>query len=390
MVIVARVGLIALFGIASIAGLVLVRWDAAVLFVAYGGAGVYLAIRRPTNGIGWLLVVMALGLALGSFKVTADLAELQAGSPDALGAATAWVYGWGWSLVMLGFAGIAFVYPSGRWPSGPWGQVGRAAVATIVLLTVLMAIGPTLAVLPAGSVDEAEVPNPLAFVLPPAASRLIPPPDVLFTLMSFAGLAGLVSMVARFRRSTGLERLQYRWLVAAVALVAVGTATWVILTQVLHFATQGGAQLIVLLTYPAVPIAIAIAVLRYRLYEINRIVSRTISYTLVTGVLAAVFAIAVVTLQTVLADVTQGDTLTVAASTLIAITLFQPLRRRIQAVVDRRFDRSAYDNARTSAAFSLRLGGQVELATVTAELDVTVRDVLAPTRVGIWLRAPDK
>jgi hypothetical protein len=360
------------------------------LFVAYGGAGVYLAIRRPTNGIGWLLVVMASGLALGSIKVTADLADLQAGSPDALGAATAWVYGWGWSLVMLGFTGIAFVYPSGRWPSGPWGLVGRAAVATIVLLTVLMAIGPTLAVLPAGAVDEAEVPNPLAFVLPPAASRLIPLPNVLFTLMSFAGLAGLVSMVARFRRSTGLERLQYRWLVAAVALVAVGTATWVILTQVLHFATQGGAQLIVLLTYPAVPIAIAIAVLRYRLYEINRIVSRTISYTLVTGVLAAVFAIAVVTLQTVLAGVTQGDTLTVAASTLIAITLFQPLRRRIQAVVDRRFDRSAYDNARTSAAFSLRLGGQVELATVTAELDVTVRDVLAPTRVGIWLRAPDK
>ena len=109
-------------------------------------------------------------------------------------------------------------------------------------------------------------------------------------------------------------------------------------------ATQGGVQLIVLLTYPSIPIAIAIAVLRYRLYEIDRVVSRTISYALVTGVLAGVFAAAVISLQTLLARVTQGETLAVAASTLVAFALFQPLRRRVQSAVDRRFDRARHDH----------------------------------------------
>ncbi len=385
---VARGALVIAFAAAVVACLAFVRLDATVLFLAYGGAGAYLVIRRPANSIGWLLLVVAAGLALGSVRVTAGLAGLQSGDLDPIGAASAWAYGWGWSLVMGGFVGIALVYPTGRLPSvrGRW--AGGAALAAVAVMAVLMAVGPTLSVLPADSVDEVVVPNPLALDPTGAFLSWIPSPDVLFPLMSLVALAALISMFVRFRRSTGLEHLQYRWLVAALVVVALGTAAWVIATQIMGMATQGGAQLLVLATYPSIPIAIAIAVLRYRLYEINRVVSRTISYALVTGVLAVVFAAAVIALQALLAGVTQGETLAVAASTLVAFALFQPLRGRVQSAVDRRFDRARHDHGLTAAAFAERLRAEVDLPTVTADLDATVRRVMAPTGATLWLRGP--
>ena len=385
---VVRGALVFAFAAAVVACLAFVRLDATVLFLAYGGAGAYLVIRRPANSIGWLLMVVAAGLALGSVRVTAGLADLQSGDLDPIGAASAWAYGWGWSLVMGGFVGIALVYPTGRLPFGRGRWAGGAALAAVAIMAVLMAVGPTLSVLPAGSVDEVVVPNPLVLDAPGSALSWIPSPDVLFPLMSIVALAALISMLARFRRSTGLERLQYRWLVAALVVVALGTAAWVIATQIMGMATQGGAQLLVLATYPSIPIAIAIAVLRYRLYEINRVVSRTISYALVTGVLAVVFAAAVIALQALLAGVTQGETLAVAASTLVAFALFQPLRGRVQSAVDRRFDRARHDHGLTAAAFAERLRAEVDLPTVTADLDATVRRVMAPTGASLWLRGP--
>jgi hypothetical protein len=382
----ARGALIVGFAAALAACLAFVRPDATVLFVAYGGAGAYLAVRRPANSVGWMLMVVAAGLAMGSVHVSAGLADLQSGHLDPFGAASAWVYGWGWSLVMGGIVGIGLVYPSGRLPSGRWRRAGFAALAATVILAVLMAIGPTLAVLPAGSVDEAAVPNPFGLDPTGSATSWIPDPSELFAMMSLVTLSSLISMVVRFRRSTGLERLQYRWLVAAVVLVVLGTLIWVVATQVMGMDTQGGVQVVVLLTYPAIPISIAIAVLRYRLYEIDRLVSRTISYALLTGVLAAVFGAAVISLQALLAGVTQGETLAVAASTLVAFALFQPLRRRLQSAVDRRFDRARHDYGRTAEAFAERLRAEVDLQAVTSDLDATVRDAIAPAGLGLWLR----
>jgi drug/metabolite transporter (DMT)-like permease len=260
----------------------------------------------------------------------------------------------------------------------------------VLLLGVVMAFGPALAVLPADSVDEIEVPNPLALDLIPAISAMIPAPNTLFAMMGAFFLAGIISVLVRARRAVGLERLQYRWLVAAVVLVAVGTITWLILTEGGLADTHGGAELVVLVSYPAIPIAIAVAVLRYRLYEIDRIISRTISYAVVTGVLIAVFAVAVIVLQGALAGFTQGETLAVAASTLVAFALFQPLRRRVQSVIDRRFDRSRYDGERTTAAFSERLRDQVDLPSVTADLDATVREAVVPAKMAIWLRTESR
>jgi hypothetical protein len=134
------------------------------------------------------------------------------------------------------------------------------------------------------------------------------------------------------------------------------------------------------------PIAIGIAVLRYRLYEIDRIISRSIAWAVVTGVLVAVFAGGVVALQAALAGFTQGETLAVAVSTLVAATLFQPLRRRVQRAVDRRFDRASYDGQRTVEAFAERLRDEVALDAVVADLHQTVATSIKPTSFGLWLR----
>ena len=137
-----------------------------------------------------------------------------------------------------------------------------------------------------------------------------------------------------------------------------------------------------------VPIAIGIAVLRYKLYEIDRLVSRTIGWALVTGVLVAIFAVGVLALQALLAGFTQGQTLAVAASTLTAFALFQPVRRRVQTAVDRRFDRARYDGERTAAAFADRLREQVDLVSLSGDITGTVDTALRPTSIGVWLRAP--
>jgi hypothetical protein len=133
------------------------------------------------------------------------------------------------------------------------------------------------------------------------------------------------------------------------------------------------------------PLAIGVAILRYRLYDIDRIVSRTLSWALISAVLLAVFGAVVVGLQAALTDVTQGETLAVAASTLVAFALFQPLRRRVQGAVDRRFDRARYDAERTAAAFAERLRDEVDLATLTGELQATVAAAVRPREAAVWL-----
>ncbi len=137
----------------------------------------------------------------------------------------------------------------------------------------------------------------------------------------------------------------------------------------------------------ALPIAIEIAILRYRLYEIDRIISRTIGWALVTGILVAVFVAVVLTLQALLAGFTQGETLAVAASTLAAFALFQPLRRRIQVAVDRRFDRARYDGEQLVGAFGDRLRDEVELDAIRAEIPATIDLAVRPRQVGLWLRS---
>ena len=138
------------------------------------------------------------------------------------------------------------------------------------------------------------------------------------------------------------------------------------------------------------PVSVGIAVTRHRLYEIDRLLSRTIGWALVTGLLVGVFGATVVGLQALLSDVTQGQTLAVAASTLIAFALFQPVRRRVQSAVDRRFDRSRYDGERTAAAFAERLRDEIDLASLESDIGTTVAAALRPTSTGVWIRLVDR
>ena len=163
------------------------------------------------------------------------------------------------------------------------------------------------------------------------------------------------------------------------------------MTRVAAWPVQDGAAatFLYLLGYAAIaalPVAIVVAIMRDHLYDIDRIISRTVSWTVVSAALVAVFIGGVVAIQTVLSDVTQAQTLAVAASTLVAAALFQPLRLRVQRAVDRRFDRTAVDADRATVAFATRLRNEVDLETVTRDLVGTVDEVVRPESSGIWLR----
>jgi hypothetical protein len=190
-------------------------------------------------------------------------------------------------------------------------------------------------------------------------------------------------MIVRFRRSTGLERQQLKWFTYA----AIVELVYVVSSGFLTVPTALGLLWAILLA-PLLPIAIGIAILRYRLYEIDRIISRTLAYVVITGMLVAAYAGIVVLLGGPLAGVTGGDTISVALSTLIVAALFQPLRRRVQTIVDRRFDRARIDSERTAAAFSERLRDEVDIESVTSDLRETVRATVRPERLGVWLRTP--
>ncbi|MFL5681939.1 MAG: hypothetical protein ACJ77O_02200, partial [Chloroflexota bacterium] len=189
------------------------------------------------------------------------------------------------------------------------------------------------------------------------------------------------AVTARFRRSTGIEHAQQKWLVAGVGAMAV--------IFPLSFATNIGGDVIDLVSVAAgalVPIAVGIAVLRYHVFDIDRVVSRGIAYGLLTAVLVATYSAVILVLQGPLGAFLGGDTISVALSTLVVAALFQPVRRTLQRAMDRGFDRARVDADTTTAAFSERLRDEVDIAMVTADLDRTVRDAMRPAVIGLWLR----
>jgi hypothetical protein len=192
---------------------------------------------------------------------------------------------------------------------------------------------------------------------------------------------GVVAVVTRYRRGSTLERQQLRWFVAAVLLAAVPLSVSLL-------SGEGGPFWLLLAAFGLllVPVAVGIAVTRYRLYEIDRVISRGLSWGLLTAALVGVYTAAVLVLQGILGGVTQGETLAVAASTLLAVALFQPLRRRIQSAVDRRFDRAGYDLDRVALESAERMRQQVDLGGLEADIARTVRDALRPGSAAVWVR----
>jgi uncharacterized membrane protein len=202
------------------------------------------------------------------------------------------------------------------------------------------------------------------------------------------------SMVVRYRRADGIGRQQLKWF--AVSLIAaVGGMALAALASTLTDRPPEAGLAFFGFAGALVPIAIGISILRYRLYDIDRIISRTVGYAIISVVLAVVFLGLTLLMLAVMATFAQdlvpfasGRTLAVALSTLVAFALFQPVRHRVQDAVDRRFDRSRYDARQMADAFAGRLRDEVDIATVTADLDATVRAAVRPTTLGLWVRGP--
>ncbi len=330
---------------------------------------------RVVNPVGWLLELSGLAAAVGSFGgtyVNYDH-DMAAGLP--LVVPLAWLSSW----TLLPAIGMLLVYvpmlfPSGRFLGPRWralGQIGLLGVAG----TIVSGFTPG----PLSSTPWIE--NPVG--IPGAGDALA----VVWTLSNLATPfvfgGAVISVFVRYRRADTVERQQLKWfgLVAGIAVVA-----FVIAIPndgpVSDIAWEVGLATLVLL-----PVAIGIAILRYRLWDIDRIVSRTIAWVVITTILAAVFAGLIVGLQAALAPVTASNSLAVAASTLVAAALFQPLRRRVQTAVDRRFNRSRYDAERTVGSFAEHLRDVTDLTQISDGAVAAVVRSLSPNGAAVWIRS---
>jgi hypothetical protein len=358
-------------GLAVSPGLIASGWAGAqaVLGLTFITVGAYLAGRRPANAVGWLLLGWGMVMAFGSF-VGAYVDRGVVRDPGSVpGAAwAAWAEGVVWHPAFGLLAFLLLLFPHGRLPSPRWRPFAYLTVAAYLTLSLSAAFSP-------GAV-ELYYPE----VTPPVRLAVAGLADIVFGWLLPGQLlllaTALVSLVLRLRRATGEERQQLKWFV------------YTVVTVVLLFATTtlalGSGYLFPL--FGLIPVSVAVAVFKFRLYEIDRLINRTLVYGLLTALLAGVYAGGVFFLGWLLDPAVGESELAVAASTLAVAALFQPARRRLQAVVDRRFDRRRYDAARTVERFSGRLRDQVDLDTLSAELLGVVDRTVQPSSASLWLR----
>jgi hypothetical protein len=331
--------------------------------------GALIATHRPRNPIGWLFCAVGIfqGLIIAT-EAYSDYALRIAPGTVPGGLLTNWVAQWVWApSVGLLVTFLPLLFPDGRLPSPRWRPVAWLSAFSIVLTCGLYGVllWPLRAV-----VDR----DP--FELLPAGQAIVVNAAAPFMLL--CGLACLTALAVRFRQARGIERQQLKWLLFAAAI------TVVILSLSLSLVVN---RLWLLPLAPAIPVAAGIAILRYRLYDIDRIISRTLIYGLLTALLAGVYSGAVLVLGQVFGGVGRDlPSWAVAGVTLAVAALFQPARRRIQAVVDRRFNRRKYDAAKTVEAFSVRLRHEVDLDALSAELLAVADQTMQPTMASLWLR----
>jgi hypothetical protein len=335
--------------------------------------GALLTTRVSANPIGAMLLaagtVIVVAVILGAY---ADIGMLQVPALPGAGLArgigdTIFIYP-----IVIALIGIPLFFPDGRLPSPRFRWVVRITIANMAVWTLEAAFGPS-----AERGSTSAVPG-LAGIF--GALEVF----VFFaTIVSFG--AAMVAVWVRFRRGDPVRRQQVKWLVAVVSLGAIAFPAS-FLSFGLNPDVSSALTIVGFLALFALPVVIGIAILRYRLYEIERIVSRTIAYAAISGILALVFAGLVLSLQAVLAPLTQGNTVAVAMSTLIVFSRFVPVQRRVKGAMDRRFHRSKVDGE-AAAAFADRLRNQLDLRSVVGDLVATAEAAVQPREVAVWVRA---
>jgi MFS family permease len=356
----------------------------ALMLVSFSTVGAVIAARRPDNAVGWSL--LAISLALGVAFAAQSYADYSlVADPNSLpgGAVAVWLSLWTPVPALVAATFFCLLFPDGRPPSHRWRWVGLLALMGGVLLVLGLSLGP-------GTLDERNYPGARNPVGVEGAGRLLEGTTTVGTgLTLLALLLAVVSMIVRFRRSIGVERQQLKWIVYAGAVAAGGFALTLFLSGPLANAVFAAA----FLAFIGVPVAAGVAIMRYQLYEIDLLINRTLVYGALTVALVLVYVGSVVLLQSVFRALTgQESQLAVVASTLVIAALFQPLRRRVQGFIDRRFYRRKYDAAKTLAGFNAKLREETDLDRLNAELLSVVRKTMQPTRLSLWLRdsAPDK
>jgi hypothetical protein len=353
----------------------------ALYAIAFGVVGALILSRQARNRIGWLLMVIALSLgvlgALPSYAQTTNgAAEL-----TALNFLAIWLSGWGWWLFIGPLLLIMLTFPTGRLLSPRW----RWVVGMIALLIVIFVVFVTASPEWQDPTTGTNFPNPLSLNVMPANLTFdaIQTPWMI-ALVTTSALCVLAVLI-RYRRSGSVEREQLKWFLYASAIfIALYAFAGLLFIGV---DSPGWVGVLLSLAFTLFPVSIGVAILRYRLFDIDIIIRRTLVYSILTGLLALIYFGGVVLLQQLTRSIAgESSDVAIVISTLVIAALFSPLRRRVQNVIDRRFYRRKYDAAKTLAAFGVTARDEVELDKLTSELLHVVNETMQPTSVSLWLK----
>jgi hypothetical protein len=355
-----------------------------VLLVAYGTVGALIASRRPENAIGWIFC--ALGLALAVASVASGYADygLYGGGPLPAPELAAWLNVWLYILVLfVGPCLLFLLFPDGHPPSARWRPVIWLVAASGAGIFLTLAFSP-------GELDKYTYPglaNPLAIGGGPG-NLLTAIESLSDDVPPIIALVCIAAMISRFWWSGGRERLQLKWVVYTATLTAMSFLIGFALPASVPRAVEDALFFFGLAAFAAIPVAVGVAILQYRLYDIDVLINRTLVYGALTATLVGIYFGSVVLLQYAFRTFTGDSQLFIVASTLLIAALFNPLRQRIQSLVDRRFYRQKYDAARTLEAFGRKLRNVTDLEVLGEDLVRAVNETMQPVHASIWLREP--
>jgi hypothetical protein len=361
----------------------------ALVLLAFATVGALIASRRPQNPIGWIFCISTLLWALGNvlqeyttYALITVPGSLPAGA--LLGVIGHWIGGIGWFL-MLTF--LLLLFPNGHLPSPRWRFLAWLIAVLLAVYSITFLLSPYPYANSAIDLRLAAVRNPMGILV---ANDLFDQLGGTTPLLLYPTIpACIVSVFLRFRRARGVERQQLKWFPYGTTL----SILMLIVIIILVFTTVNGAPgALFYLAVVCIPISAGIAMLRYRLYDIDVLINRTLVYSSLTVLLVGLYVGLVLALQALVRSLTGGlsqQPLVIVASTLVIAALFQPLRRRIQAFIDRRFYRRKYDAAKTLAAFSATLRNEVDLNQLREHLIAVVEETMQPAHVSLWLRKPE-